>query len=221
MQLAEKAVCAANADDEEDNDVYLADISFRLKVKPVTRAAGQQQDSLVMTIVTQSGEVLRGRISGTLMDGEIQLYPDGNDVYTFSGVALTEGVQNISFTLTGWQTLDKDVYLYTSETKAGVPSQTMVGVAEGKTGVGVTLSLDFDLAVEDNLTTCEHVWRVERWLTTPAPVTPAPSPTPAPTPGLDIPATGDSATPGLWLALLAGTGALMAAMLLQRRKSLT
>lgn len=217
VQLVEKAAHAANADADSSNDVYLADITFRLKVKPVARTVGQQPDSLLMTITTEDGREIKGRISGELKDGEIQLYPDGKDVYTFSGVQLSEGMQNIRFALTGWQTLDKDVYLYTSEVKEGESSQTMVGVAEGLTGVGVTLSLDFELDVKDNVTTRERIWRTERWLTTPPP--PA-TPTPEPTPGIDIPETGDHAAPGLWLMLLGVTGLLMAGLLTQRKKNM-
>ena len=38
----------------------------------------------------------------------------------------------------------------------------MIGIAEGEFAVNVAMDIQFDLAVEDELLTVEHIWRTER-----------------------------------------------------------
>lgn len=208
VQLLRKADHQNNLDSNDANDIYEANVSFRLKVKPVGHQHDRQIDSLLMTLTTPNG-VVKGRITGELQKDELQLYPGENGTYTIRGVKLSEGMENICFSLNGYQTLDKDVYLYTSESKyideeTGIsPSQAMVGIAEGVSDIGVKMQISFDLDVKDNVSCQEHVWRWEKWL----PVSPE-----------SLPRTGDSSKPVLWMMLSGTASLLMAALFFQRRK---
>ncbi|MBQ1191567.1 MAG: hypothetical protein IIX43_04730, partial [Bacteroidales bacterium] len=81
--------------------------------------------------------------------------------YVLSDVILGEGEENIEVQLGGVQNIEKDVYLYSSEVRDGVPSQTMIGMAEGPRDVNVMMSLSFDMEVNDSEFMKEHVWRTE------------------------------------------------------------
>ena len=55
--------------------------------------------------------------------------------------------------------LKEGVYLYTAEVVEGTSSQTMVGVAAGNHAVDVSMNLNVELSVEDEIVVPEHVWR--------------------------------------------------------------
>ena len=114
-----------NADEDETNDVYYADISFELN-----GVIDEEKDSLVMTLYDEDGYIIaKGRIAGQLQDGEVQLTMNDAGKYTFTNIPLTENeTAKISFELEGYQYLEKMPYLLTSEIKdyegeEDVPSQ--------------------------------------------------------------------------------------------------
>jgi len=193
-----------NLDDDLTNDVYTADLSFALGVKPLTG----NDDDLAVIIEDGLGNALAtGRISGELMPGEILLTPDGSDRYTFCDLALSKGSQHLSVRMKGTQDLKKDVYLFTSEVKDGVSSQTMVGVAEGDYGVNVEMNLFFTLDVEEDVFSFKRFWRKEY----PLPVVPDEEDSVE----VAAPQTGDSSQPVLFAIVLLCSAA--AVLVLRRR----
>ncbi|MBQ5357512.1 MAG: SGNH/GDSL hydrolase family protein [Oscillospiraceae bacterium] len=145
-----------NLDGDLSNDVYTADLSFSLKVKPV-----EKHDDLVMQLFNGDEIIATGRVAGKLGEGEVRLSYDGDKTYTFKGIELEEGSLNLEFVLTGSQYLERGAFLFSSE--AGrYASQSMVGIAEGDFAVNVTMNIEFDFAAEDGLATVEHIWRNER-----------------------------------------------------------
>lgn len=202
-----------NLDAETGNDVYLADLSFTLKVKPDAK-----RDDLVLRIKNKKGDTLAvGRIAGGLKSGESKVdYDAASGRYMFDGVELEEGGKNLIFEMSGSQVLDKDVYLFTSEEKYAklsdmegiLPSQTMIGVAEGERKVMVKMDILFELDVNDELSAHARYWRKEKGV---------PTPKDPPPPGFP-PETGDASMLTLWLALLmiGGTGAVV---IRRRRKA--
>ena len=149
-----------NQDDDKNNDVYVADVTFALVVAP----SGKEGEELTVSIIDNAGNVLAsGLVSG---EGDV-MTPGENNTYTFTAVPMTEGVQNFNITLTGVQNLDQGVYLYSSEVRIDeegeeLPSQTMVGISEGLRTVDVSMNIEFSLNAEDEVVTRERVWREER-----------------------------------------------------------
>ena len=134
-----------NLDDSHDNDAYVCDLSFKMVVAP-----NVHQDDLVVRISDKAGNlVVLGRIAGELQEGEIQLVDDGTGRYTFKNIILTEGTQDLDISLDGSQELELGVYIYTSEVRGDVSSQTLVGVAEGTHKVDVDLSEVVEFSVEN------------------------------------------------------------------------
>lgn len=193
-----------NLDGTPDNDVYIADLSFALGVKPLEN----NDDHLLVTIEDGNGNVISaGRIAGDLKQGETHLKPDADGRYTLSGVELCEEAsQTLVIRMQGTQDLKKDVYLFTSEIKddpsteevEGVSSQTMVGVAEGDYGVNVQMNLFFSLNVEDDRFSINRFWRNEKQL-------------PA------APTTGDASALLPWAAVMLVSCAAMASCLKKKR----
>lgn len=147
---------ANNADDDDTNDAYKTNLSFALVVTPST----ENGDDLVVKVIGADGSVIAsGRIAGEAKDGEQVLFADANGNYTFTNIVLTEGNQNFNLTLEGIQNLEEGVYLYTSEVRNGSSSQTMVGMAKGEHEVNVSMTLSFDLNVDDEVVVKEHIWR--------------------------------------------------------------
>jgi len=73
---------------------------------------------------------------------------------------MTEGDQTFSLNLKGVQYLKEGVYLYSSEVRADEgSSQTLVGVANGKRSVNVSMDIVFNLDVKDQVVATERVWR--------------------------------------------------------------
>lgn len=133
-----------NTDENPDNDVYTADVTFTMGVMPLS----DNGDDLVAQIVDEAGNVLAtGRISGTLQEGEVQL-TGTNGTYTFEDLALTEGNQKLKVKVAGHQELKQGVYLYTHE-NGYEASQTLVGIAEGTHQVDVALDWDLKFSVNE------------------------------------------------------------------------
>lgn len=152
-----------NADTNSDNDAYVADLSFALVVTPST----ENGDDLTVQVLDSNGNIVAsGRIAGQAQEGETVLTPDEQGNYTFSGITLVEGNQNFNITLEGVQNLEEGVYLYTSEIREEVSSQTMVGLAGGDRAVSVSMNIEFNLDVQDEVVVRERVWRTE-WTTDP------------------------------------------------------
>ncbi len=148
-----------NKDSDETNDVYLMDVSFKLEVKPVENNG----DSLVMRIEDENGKLIAaGRIAGKLEKDEIKLKVDENGIYTFEDIVMEEGFQNISFVLEGIQNLEKAPHLFVSENRDGETSQTMVGIVEGAHSVNVTMDISYEINVDDEIISTEHIWRTEK-----------------------------------------------------------
>lgn len=144
-----------NADGDFGNDAYLTDLSFALVVTP-----DPETDELTVEVVDKNGNhVASGRIAGEPKEGEQMLLADENGNYTLSDIVLVEGEQQFNITLQGVQNLDTGVYLYTSEIRDDISSQAMVGVASGERSVDVTMSISFELSVDDELLVKAHVWR--------------------------------------------------------------
>lgn len=152
-----------NQDDSDENDAYVTDLTFALVVTPST----ENGDDLVVTVMDGNNNVIASaRIAGEAEDGETVLVADESGNYTFANIVLTEGTQNFNITMKGIQNLKEGVYLYTSEVRTNddgseTSSQTMVGVASGQRGVNVSMDIEFDLSVEDEIVAKEHVWRTE------------------------------------------------------------
>lgn len=153
-----------NQDTDTTNDAYVTNLSFALVVTPST----ENGDDLVVSVVDKNGNVIAsGRIAGEAQEGENVLTPDAEGNYSFTGITLTEGQQNFNITLEGIQNLAEGVYLYSSEVRTDesgddVSSQTMVGLASGTRGVNVSMNIEFDVSVEDDIIVKERVWR-EEW----------------------------------------------------------
>ena len=109
--------------------LYRADLLFSLQ------ATLQQGDAVTVQLLGADGTVLgEGRIAPAEEEGVLQ--PDSAGRYTLGGLTLKAGEEMACrFALTGVQQLRRGVYVYTSEVRDGVSSQTFVGLAEGETQV--------------------------------------------------------------------------------------
>ena len=153
-----------NLDDNDKNDAYLVDISFKLGVQP------NDGDSLVMRITCGGETVATGRIAGTSTDPtETVLKADDDGVFTFENIVMNEGEDEFKFYLQGNQRLEKAAQLFLSE-QAEVDgemtySQPLVSLMSGTREVGVMLNINFNLEVDDDMVSEEHVWRTEKTIT--------------------------------------------------------
>lgn len=115
---------------------YRVDLVFSLKATP------QSGDDLTVQVLSSDGGVLaEGRIAPNESTGV--LCPDSEGNYTLTGLTLASG-DNIDcyMKLTGRQNLSRGVYVYTSEVRNEVSSQTFVGIAEGSKRVDATQRVD-------------------------------------------------------------------------------
>ncbi len=224
---------ANNQDTDTTNDAYVTNLTFALVVTPST----DNGDDLVVSVVDKDGNVVAsGRIAGEAREGETVLTPDDEGNYSFTGITLIEGKQNFHITLEGIQNLEEGVYLYSSEVRTDetgdqVESQTMVGLASGSHGVNVSMNIEFDVSVEDEVIVTERVWR-EEWekpsggnppegnppdKTPPEDVPPEDSGEPETVVQAKPPKTGDGSLLYSILSALSGMG-LSALQLLKKRK---
>jgi len=205
---------ANNKDKDNTNDAFVTNLTFSLVVAPST----ENGDDLVVRVLDSNNNPLaEGRLAGELKDGETMLLPDAEGNYTFTGITMIEGEQNFNLTLSGIQHLKEGVYIYSSEIRDDVASQTMVGVAGGKRAVSVSMNIAFELNVEDEVVAKERVWRIEEdpqppvRYRTPGPVIPD-----EPVPLADVPQTGDISV--LWFAMILFSGCGLIALKLMDKK---
>ena len=144
-----------NNDNDDTNDIYLADIAIKFDVKPV----GAEGEMLEMTLTDENGNTLA---SGIISGGDNLVSNDGNGTFVFSGIKIKEGSNSINFNIHGTQNIEKKAYLFLSEVIDGTPSQTMVGIAEGVKAVNASLEVEFVAEIEDEEITREHFWRTEK-----------------------------------------------------------
>ena len=194
ITLVNKANDPKNQDADPTNDVYLADISFKLGFKTVQGS----KDYLGFKILDTSGEPLAECcISGDPQNGEPFLTATG-DTYTLKNVPLTEGECNLTFELKGAQTLDHGVYLYLSEVAENPEdpddptSQTMVGVAEGERSVNVSMLASLNLDVDDEVYSIKRFWRSQPEV-----------------PPMDVPETGDTMAFWFFPLLISAVGMIV------------
>lgn len=84
-------------------------------------------DDLIVSVLDANGnEIASARIAGTAKEGEKVLVPGENGNYCFEGITMIEGSQNFRLNLQGIQNLKEGVYLYSSEIRDEVSSQTLV-----------------------------------------------------------------------------------------------
>lgn len=165
VTVIEKAQSHENNQDTDDgNDAYVTDVRFALVVTPST----ENGDDMIVKIVS-NGQVLKeARIAGNAKEGEDleMLTCDENGNYTIRNIILTEGNQEFNITLEGVQNLETGIYLYSSEIRneegVDTSSQTMVGMASGHHAVNVSMTVAFELDVQDQVVATEHVWRSEK-----------------------------------------------------------
>lgn len=182
---------ANNSDAYDDNDAYVTKLTFSLAVVPARDVDGNlnENDDLVVILRDKNGKVMAtGRIAGDMKDDEIDMRGVKDNNYSFENITMVEGGQKFTLNLSGIQHLKEGVYLYSSEVRTvedeKVSSQTLVGLAGGNHGVNVTMDIEFNLNVEDEVMATERVWHYEHdpVITPPAPpaepVTPPTPPTP-------------------------------------------
>lgn len=126
---------------QPDKDKYKTNLSFSLLLEP------NEGDELTVTVLGTDGTVLKEvSICGKDSESKWQkwLIRDANQMYTIEDVEIAEGV-TVTLNLSGTQNLGSGVYLYTSEIKKGVSSQTFVGVANGQRDVNLNVDLKFEV----------------------------------------------------------------------------
>lgn len=195
-------------DDSGETPRYEVSLVFSLKVTP------QQGDDLIVQVLAADGAVLaEGRIAPAETEGV--LCPDSEGKYTLGGLTLSAG-ENVGciFKLTGAQYLSRGVYVYTSEVRDEVSSQTFVGIAEGAKGVNARQTVDLSF-------TAPPQEEIEPSTPTDFPVPPVPPAPPSPydPDTITSPKTGDGVWLwGLLLTLSAGSTAAIGSV---RRKEET
>lgn len=153
-----------NADADNTNDAYVTELTFALVVTPST----ENGDDRIVKIISNDGVVREYRLAGENKEGQNleTLVCDESGNYTVKDLVLTEGSQQFNISLEGIQNLKEGVYLYSSEIRdvegSEVSSQTMVGLAEGDHAVNVSMTINFQLDVDNEIIVSEHVWR-DQW----------------------------------------------------------
>ena len=139
------ADAAENADEDKDNDVYDVSLNFALVVTP-----DNANDDLVVQVVSldENGNpvvVAQGRIAGGNAEEDAQnnfnnvVFDAETGIYTLQNLTLAENSDfNFDLKLVGTQHLEQGVYIFTSEVRNNVSSQTFVSILEGEKEVNVT-----------------------------------------------------------------------------------
>ena len=151
---------AENADDNTDNDVYDADITFSLAFVP-----DAENDSLLVYLIEGYDEagnpiiakdadekpIVRRLGKSAEDDAEkgIQSIAAENGVYTLTGLQLGENAEHTyDIRLEGTQYLENGVYIYQAH-GGRKESQTLVGLANGTQTVTSTTSLSLTFEVDE------------------------------------------------------------------------
>lgn len=146
--------------DGNGSNSYNVDFTFSLVVTPGAN------DDLIVKVVNSKGEVVgTGRIAGdgTQDSGfNTVTYDKETNSYTLKDMELIEGSETkFNLKLEGAQYLDEGVYIYTSEVRDGVSSQTFVGIAEGYKSVDVAMEVDLTFHVKEGTVTTVREWADE------------------------------------------------------------
>ena len=129
---------------DDPRDLYRADVAFAMKVKP-----SQVNDDLIVSILVDGKCVATKRIAGAAKDTDGEQYAafsEKDGVYTFEGITLPNGAK-IDIQLKGTQDLGNGVYIFSSENKDGVTSQTFIGLSDSHKEQSVDLSVRLDFSV--------------------------------------------------------------------------
>jgi len=126
--------------------VYNTDVSFTIDVTQ-SSLTGNLEVSLV-----QNGKTVK-KVQLSTADSNVlgKIMAGGKEVGTsisFKDVELIEGVK-FTINLEGTQELEEGVYIYTSEKIKDTPSQTFVGLAEGKHTVDLAVDMKFTVSEPD------------------------------------------------------------------------
>jgi hypothetical protein len=124
---------------DEDTGLYKTDVSFTLEMIPT------DNDDLVVTVMDSNGRTLTvQRLSGAGSETRAEgASTDSGMVYTLRNLEIASGV-TVTLNLSGTQTLDQGVYLYTADMYTD--SQTFVGVSAGERQVNLSVDLRFETA---------------------------------------------------------------------------
>lgn len=148
--------------DEQERDVYEADVSFVLTVEP-DRMNG---DLLVKVYDSETGEVLATRRvagDGTNDDSSITaataVKGEKGTTYTINGLKLANG-QKVNVNLVGSQEVKKGAYLITAM-NGQKEAQTFVGVEEGTRQVDLNFTLQLDVTAAEAQTVENTVTKIE------------------------------------------------------------
>ncbi len=159
MSMTVGSMVKENADGNGNNS-YNVDFTFSLVVTP------GEKDDLIIKVINSNGEVVgSGRVAGdgSQDDGFNDVYYDEETgSYTLTGLELIEGSDTkFNLKLEGAQYLERGVYIYTSEVRDDIPSQTFVGIAEGYKSVDTAMEIDLSFNVEEGTVTTIHEWHSE------------------------------------------------------------
>ena len=152
---------AENEDDNTDNDVYDADITFSLAFVPdaendsllVYLIEGYDEDGnpIIATDKNNNKPIVR-RLGKSAEDDEangIETIVAENGVYTLTGLQLGENADHkFDIRLEGTQYLENGVYIYQAH-GGRRESQTLVGLANGSQVVSSTTSLSLTFEVDE------------------------------------------------------------------------
>jgi len=230
------AEAAANNDGDQDNNVYDVAINFALVVTP-----SDDKDDLIVQVVgldADGNEYLaaQGRIAGDSSGdenfNEVTFNAETGE-YSLKNLQLAENSDfSFDLKLTGTQYLKEGVYIFSSEIKNNVPSQTFVGVAEGHKEVSASQSfvINFDVDERDSHIEVE-TWRVDPVNNYEPPVVINPEPVPLavepeeeiviedePVPLAQAPSTGSSSAIIAVIAVISGL-CLVVLMLSKKRSA--
>ena len=117
-------------------------------------------ENIVMELANQN-QTYTGRLAGTPRPGEVSLQKVNDTTYRFVNIPVQEGDVNVTFKMYGYQNLQSDAYLYLSETRDGVASQPLVGMAKGLCAFNQAMSLNFELEANEGEEMKLHIWRNE------------------------------------------------------------
>ena len=215
-----RLVVGRQVDGSGETPRYEVDLEFSLKATP------QKGDDLIVQVLAADGEVLKeGRITPEETAGV--LLPDSEGKYTLEGLTLAAGEHvGCRLKLTGAQYLSRGVYVYTSEVRDEVSSQTFVGIAEGTKQVSAqqTVDLSFTPPPQEEIVPSTPTDPPVPPVNPEPPVKPAPPVNPEPpipddSVTVTSPKTGDDAW--LWGLLLTLSVSSTAAIGTTRRKKET
>lgn len=154
-----------NTDDDDDNDVYSTDISFKMVVTP------GENDDMIVTLVDGNNNLIReARIAGKNAEGQNYevLTADEEGKYTFKDLQLQENSDTtFDLRLEGMQHLEQGVYIYKYHTGNYEDAQTLISVGEGTRDFNVhtTFNVTFDVD-ENDRTVVKRSWRSHEIRTT-------------------------------------------------------